>query len=264
MLISIIIPTYKPDSTLFYCLESISKQTFNKNDFEVILVLNGIKEPYYHKINNFLQTLNIKIVLLYTEQTGVSNARNIGINKSHGKYVTFIDSDDFVSENYLENLYNLSVNNNCLALANVLCYDDGIIKKDYLGIRFEKMDKERFYSHLKVRSYFSVPIAKLLPYEVVKEHSFCTNLQKGEDGVFMFEIEPYLNKCQKTTADTIYYRRLTKDSLSRKRIGFKKNCLINMKILKEYISIYFTNLFKYNFVFFSTRIIATLRNLILG
>lgn len=79
MKISIIIPTYKPDYYIWECLDSIKEQTLDKELFEVLIILNGEKEPYYNNILNYIRKndlLNFKIV--YTEKPGVSNARNIG------------------------------------------------------------------------------------------------------------------------------------------------------------------------------------------
>ena len=217
MEISVIIPTYKPDETLWKCLNSLERQTLRKDLFEVILILNGDKNPFYSNIDHYINNLDIQCVFLYVDEAGVSNARNIGINRSSGNYITFIDSDDFVSENYLENLLHLSVNEDCMAIANIKCYKDGIISTDYLGKCFKKLKTGKKYNHIQMRSYFSVPVGKLLPSEIVKKFIFDKELEKGEDGLFMFEIEPYLKKGKRTSDDTLYFRRLTEGSLSRKR-----------------------------------------------
>ena len=161
--ISVVIPSYRPDFSLYECLASLERQTFAKNDFEVILVLNGEKEPYFSEIMKFLGSSGLHALLLYEREAGVSRARNIGIKHCTGDYVTFIDADDFVSESYLQNLFDMTVSTECLILANVLCYSDEMLTKDYLGIRFQKLRDGKKYGHIRTRSYFSVPIGKILP-----------------------------------------------------------------------------------------------------
>ena len=98
MKITVIIPTYKPGSYLWKCLDSIKNQTFDKVDFELILVLNGCNEPYYTDIKKYIATnfIGYNINFIQTDVGGVSNARNIALDKAKGKYITFIDDDDFV------------------------------------------------------------------------------------------------------------------------------------------------------------------------
>ena len=107
MKISIIIPTYKPQSYLWECLNSIKSQTFPKEDFEVVLVLNGCCEPYKSEIEKYLadNMADMNVNFIQTNQPGVSNARNIGLDAAMGEYITFIDDDDYVSQVYLEELY---------------------------------------------------------------------------------------------------------------------------------------------------------------
>ncbi len=111
-LISVIIPSYKPDNYIYKCLESVARQDISKQRFEVIIVLNGCNEPYHTDIKLFLQQKfqGIKTFLLQTDVAGVSNARNIGLDNARGEYIAFIDDDDIVSENYLSELYQTSYN----------------------------------------------------------------------------------------------------------------------------------------------------------
>lgn len=102
MKISVIIPTYKPQSYLWECLDSLRNQTFPKSDFEIFLILNGCKDPYQSQIENYLLIHEIcNLRLIQTDQLGVSNARNIGLDCANGDYITFIDDDDYVSPYYL-------------------------------------------------------------------------------------------------------------------------------------------------------------------
>ena len=107
MKVSVIIPTYKPQAYIWECLDSIKNQTFPKEDFEVILVLNGCNEPYYSQIKEYIDNnlVDYNVNFIQTDQGGVSNARNIALDAAKGEYVTFIDDDDYISPKYLEELY---------------------------------------------------------------------------------------------------------------------------------------------------------------
>ena len=110
MYISVIIPTYKPKAYLWECLDSLIIQSFPKEDFEVILVLNGCDEPYKSAIENYISTKmqRMNINFINTKQGGVSNARNLGLDVARGKYITFIDDDDYISSSYLQDLFNIA------------------------------------------------------------------------------------------------------------------------------------------------------------
>ena len=131
MKISIIIPTYKPDYYIWECLDSIKEQSLEKNMFEVLIILNGEKEPYYNNILNYIKKyklLNFK--LIYTEQGGVSNARNIGLDNCKGDYISFIDDDDYITKEYLQVL-----------LDRIQEYGDtGIVLSNYLN--FDETNKK--------------------------------------------------------------------------------------------------------------------------
>ena len=100
--ISIIIPVYNVEKYLPECLNSISVQTFT--DWECLLIDDGspdnsgaICDEYATKDNRFK--------VFHKPNGGVSSARNFGLGKAHGEWVTFIDSDDFISQTYIEGLY---------------------------------------------------------------------------------------------------------------------------------------------------------------
>ena len=102
MNISVIIPSFKPQEYLYTCLKSLEQQVFEKSDFEVVVVLNGCKEPFYSRIRSFIQKSMLNVNLIQTDEAGVSNARNIALDCVKGKYVTFLDDDDLIEPTFLE------------------------------------------------------------------------------------------------------------------------------------------------------------------
>ena len=100
-LISIIIPVYKVEEYLDYCVKSIINQEFK--DFEIILIDDGspdncpaICDEWAHKDN--------RIRVIHKENGGLSDARNYGIDTAKGEYVWFVDSDDWIAEDSLKSI----------------------------------------------------------------------------------------------------------------------------------------------------------------
>lgn len=115
-LISVIVPVYNTETYLIRCLDSIVAQTYC--NLEIIIINDGssdrcpvIAEEYAKK--------DRRICLVHQENAGVSESRNIGMRLSHGGYLSFIDSDDFIEPDYYETLYRILHSNNAdIAICN--------------------------------------------------------------------------------------------------------------------------------------------------
>lgn len=101
---SIIVPVYNVEKYLEKCINSILNQSFS--DYELILVDDGSTDNSL-SICEYFVALNDKVNVIHQNNGGLSSARNVGLNKASGKYIVFIDSDDFVSLNMLSNCYNI-------------------------------------------------------------------------------------------------------------------------------------------------------------
>lgn len=101
---SVVVPVYNVENYLVNCLDSLTEQSFDKNKLEILLVDDGSTDSSpaicdkYAKDHSFFKVFHIK-------NNGVSSARNFGIDNSHGKYIMFIDSDDYISKDSIQNLY---------------------------------------------------------------------------------------------------------------------------------------------------------------
>lgn len=100
-LISIIVPVYNVEKYLEKCLNSILEQTYK--NFEVIVVDDGSPDSCYEICEQYAKK-DARIKAFHKKNGGLADARNYGLERSSGKYITFIDSDDFVKEDYLEYL----------------------------------------------------------------------------------------------------------------------------------------------------------------
>ena len=99
--ISIIIPIYNAESTLKRCIDSIIKQSYKQ--WTLILINDGSTDDSQTICHNY-EVRDNRILLLNKENGGVSSARNLGIRTVQTDYLIFVDSDDFLEKNCIENL----------------------------------------------------------------------------------------------------------------------------------------------------------------
>ncbi len=103
-LISIIIPVYKVEKYLEKCIESVLKQTYT--NLQIILVDDGSPDNC-GKICDEYAKKDSRIEVIHKINGGLSDARNVGINRANGRYIGFVDSDDYIKEDMYEKLINL-------------------------------------------------------------------------------------------------------------------------------------------------------------
>lgn len=105
-MISVIIPVYNTANKLKRCVDSILCQTFQ--DYEIILIDDGSTDESGQICDQYALA-STKVYVRHKENGGVSSARNIGIDISKGEYICFVDSDDYVDNNYLNDMYSILV-----------------------------------------------------------------------------------------------------------------------------------------------------------
>ena len=102
-LISIVVPIYNKEEVLSFCIEGIINQTYKY--IEVILVNDGSEDSSLELCYKY-EKIDSRIKVINQENKGLSEARNSGIQEAIGKYISFIDADDVIAEEYIEYLYN--------------------------------------------------------------------------------------------------------------------------------------------------------------
>lgn len=121
--ISVIVPVYKVEPYIHQCIDSILAQTYT--DFELILVDDGSPDNCGMICDEYAKQ-DDRIRVIHQENQGLSAARNAGIDIAKGDYLTFIDSDDLVKENYLERLYQLLIEYHAeLSVCDMYSFQDG-------------------------------------------------------------------------------------------------------------------------------------------
>lgn len=121
-MISIIVPIYNSELYLSRCIDSILKQTYS--DFELLLINDGSKDRSAEICDHYAKRDN-RIKVFNKANGGVSSARNLGLKNISGEYVTFIDSDDWIVEEYLEKLINNNEDADLICQTAVLLNEDG-------------------------------------------------------------------------------------------------------------------------------------------
>ena len=91
--VSVIIPVYNVEKYLERCLDSVINQSFT--DIEIICVNDGSTDNSL-EILKYYEQMDDRVIVIDKENQGLSETRNLGINISNGKYITFIDSDDWI------------------------------------------------------------------------------------------------------------------------------------------------------------------------
>ena len=113
-LISIIIPVYNAELFLDECIKSLIKQTYK--NLEIIFIDDGSKDESKKIIEKYLN-IDSRIKYFYKENGGACSARNKGLEEMTGEYVCFVDSDDYVENDYVNKLYSSIKENK----ANIAC-----------------------------------------------------------------------------------------------------------------------------------------------
>lgn len=130
-IISVIVPVYNVEIYLNRCIDSIIKQTLT--NIEIILVDDGSTDNSGKICDEFLQK-DSRISVIHKKNGGLSSARNAGLNIAKGKYIGFVDSDDWIDKYYYEKLYNIAKKS----------------KSDIVSCKFNKSSKYKENSYIKI------------------------------------------------------------------------------------------------------------------
>lgn len=235
--VSIIVPVYNSEKTLKRCLESLINQSYK--NIEILLINDGSQDGSIDICNEYAKKES-RIVLISQDNAGVSSARNVGILNSTGKFLSFVDSDDFVANTFIEKLHDSIVKTSSdMAICNFWIEN---CKRNYLKNSLDFDDNfnitpEKFYENFKRFGGFLWN--KMFKKTMINNLMLDTNIHYCEDELFVTE---YVEKVKKIsyTAIPIYHYCINHDGASSwKSWNTKKITIINAKkrilsILKKY------------------------------
>lgn len=186
MKISIIIPVYNTENYLKSCLDSVLDQSFT--DFEVLLVDDGSKDASGVICDEYALK-DSRVRVFHQANSGVSIARNLALLEACGEWICFVDSDDVILPDYLEDMVSAITEDVCLVMANISDYRmAGVIQED---IHLSGEPMARYILEHSVLN-LSGPVAKLFNRNILLSNhiSFPEDIRYGEDFVFFLK---YLN-----------------------------------------------------------------------
>lgn len=208
-LISIIVPVYNVEDYLERCLSSLLIQTYK--NLQIILIDDGSTDGS-GKICDCYRTRDERIAVYHLENKGVSEARNYGLDHATGKYVFFVDSDDFLEYQAIETLYK-EIKNNFVDLVECSYFKNYIEEKEEVIHPRAKISGQTAVRSLLLWNGYLTPFCwdKLYIKDKIGDLRFDTNLKIGEDDLFVFE---YLLKCDNVlvTEKTMCNYRIREDS----------------------------------------------------
>lgn len=116
--VSVIVPVYNSEKYLIKCVESLINQTLD--NIELIFINDGSTDESLRILNEYKKKYPLKINIITTRNNGIGSARNTGLKQAKGRYIFFVDSDDYIELNTLELMYNASIKNNAdLVICNM-------------------------------------------------------------------------------------------------------------------------------------------------
>lgn len=191
--VSVIVPVYNAEKYLHRCVDSILSQTFK--EFEILLIDDGSKDKS-GKICDEYAHKDCRVKVFHKENGGVSSARNFGLDKANGEYISFIDSDDWVVSSYLAELLFLCNENVDLVECGYVYYGK---EKLSFETEFNMMDSESYLIKLfqNRRFYEGFLWVKLFKASLIDTLRFEPKLAYNEDRVF---ITQYMLKCRRVAA----------------------------------------------------------------
>lgn len=193
-MISVIIPIYNAEKYLRRTAQCILGQTLN--DYEVLLINDGSTDCS-EQICRELENLDGRFHVFTQPNSGVSAARNLGLQKAQGAYITFLDADDLIPVNYLEELYKaLTEQQAQMSVCDVALITDGKETGRFTCASDVLTRTEALNHLLSRREINSGPYAKLFFRAVVENVKF-PPLKAYEDILFVIDA---VNRCQKIAA----------------------------------------------------------------
>ena len=193
---TIIIPAYNAEKTILKCLDSIRNQTFS--DFEAIIINDGSIDKTSLIINSYAK-IDSRFKVINKKNEGVSIARNLGLKMAQGKYIAFIDSDDFIHPDYLKIF---SLFNTDIIIGGYKCFGKNSNIYEPISFYSDNHDEIRnfFYHHFQnsiiSASIFCVPWGKVFKTDFIRKLNieFDYSIRCGEDIIFNLKAFSKTNK----------------------------------------------------------------------
>lgn len=202
---SVIIPVYNAQATLRRCVDSLLGQGYD--DMEIILVNDGSADDSGRICGEYAQK-DSRVVYIDKPNGGVSSARNTGLEHARGQYVLFVDSDDYVSDDYFETLERIDGDGKFDFVMFSNCFVDGTHVSKRVMVPVEAMDTDasvKKFCEMFQNKSLNGPCNKRYVRRILEEAGirFPKKIYIGEDKVFNLEYAMHCGSC--CISDTLLY-----------------------------------------------------------
>lgn len=190
-MISVIVPVYNSERWLRRCVDSILAQTYT--DFELLLIDDGSTDNSGVICDEYA-SLDSRVSIFHKPNGGVSSARNLGLDKANGEWVTFIDADDWIEFNMFENYLKYAHSKiNLLFGGHNNYFADGRVETKHLpSVCIDKSNFDSYYSKYEFQ-WRTSPWAKFYKKSTIDSLGlrFDSKMKIGEDAIFLYRFMIY-------------------------------------------------------------------------
>jgi len=239
--ISIIVPVYNVEKYLGKCIESILTQTFK--NFELILINDGSTDRSLEILNEYCKK-DRRIIVIDKKNSGSSDTRNIGIDTSNGKYICFVDSDDWIEYKMIDETYKIIVENNSDMIISGIRIDTidefGGITTNINNYEFSNWSTVESISNNIINIFPQALINsscnKLYNAQIVKKNNIkFINTNIGEDTIFNLEVLKNIKSLIITDKSYYHYMRYANNITLTNRViedAYERYIVIHDKMKK--------------------------------
>ncbi|WP_066890482.1 glycosyltransferase family 2 protein [Clostridium nigeriense] len=235
-MISLILPIYNVEKYLRECLDSIMNQSYK--NYELIIVDDGSRDRSLEIVNEYRNKFK-HIKILSQKNKGVSEARNLALKYAIGKYILFVDSDDFLRADMLEKLISIAIKAKCdVVISNYYLYYD---KNNYIKF-LKNMPSFTIYDNYRVVDMMlKYKIQgqlwnKLFKFSLLKENNFQFEKDRYIQDIFpVFKAISNANKISYLDEPLYFYRQREGSTVNKKNKKLTVDYYHAMTSVKKYI-----------------------------
>ncbi len=238
--VSIIVPVYNAEKTIGRCMESILKQEYT--NFELIIIDDGSKDDSPAICDQYAAN-DSRIIVVHKENSGVSDSRNMAIDMARGKYLQFLDADDWITPNATRTFVEAAEESNAeMVISDFYRVVENRVSQKGSIDKEGLLTREEFASEMMENPsdfYYGVLWNKLYRRDIVEKHHLRMNAAISWCEDFMFNLE-YIRHAQNFYAVQLplYYYVKTKGSLVSQGMSITKTVRMKLMVFEYYNNFY--------------------------
>ena len=239
-MVTIIVPVYNAEKTISRCIESILQQEYT--NFELLLMDDGSKDDSGNICDSYAQN-DERIRVIHKENSGVSDTRNLALDIAQGKYLQFLDADDWITPNATRTFVEAAEGANAdMVISNFYRVVEKRVSQKGSIDEEGLLTQEEYASHMMENPadfYYGVLWNKLYRREIIEKHHLRMNSDISWCEDFMFNLE-YIRHANRFYAVQLplYYYVKTKGSLVSQGMSISKTVKMKLMVFEYYNTFY--------------------------